>query len=183
MKVLSGLAALMLSLSAAEAAEWKVLPGDSVLSFAGVQTGEKFIGKFGKFDARVSLDPDRLEEAKITVTVDVASAATGDRQRDTAMPGKEWFDVAGFPQARFESRKVSKTAVGYEALGDLTLRGVTKELRLPFTLEIDGTRARAKGHVNLKRDLFGVGQGEWATGDWVALDVGVDFDLKAERAD
>jgi polyisoprenoid-binding protein YceI len=131
----------------------------------------------------VSLDPDRLDDAKIVVTVDIASAATGDRQRDAAMPAKEWFDVAGFPQARFESREVRKTAGGYEAVGDLTLRGVTKQIALPFTLAIDGRTAHAKGHLGLRRDLFGVGQGEWASGDWVGLDVGVDFDLKAERAD
>jgi polyisoprenoid-binding protein YceI len=99
------------------------------------------------------------------------------------MPAKEWFDASHFPQAQFESRKVSRAANGYEALGDLTLRGVTKEIRLPFTLAIDGRKAQAKGHVDLKRDIFGVGQGEWATGEWVALEVGVDFDLKAERAE
>jgi polyisoprenoid-binding protein YceI len=183
MKTAAAFAALFLATSAVHAAEWKLGPGESALTFSGTQAGEKFGGKFGRFDAHVSLDPDKLDEAKIVVTVDVASAATGDRQRDSAMPSKEWFDARNFPQARFESRKVSRAADGYEALGDLTLRGVTKEIRLPFTLAIDGRKAQAKGHVDLKRDVFGVGQGEWATGEWVALDVGVDFDLKAERAD
>lgn len=183
MKLATCLAALVLAAQGARAADWKMLPGESALTFTGVQTGEKFSGKFGRFDAQVSLDPDRLDDAKIVVTVDVASAATGDRQRDTAMPAKEWFDAAGFPQARFVSRKVMRAASGYDALGDLTLRGVTREIHLPFTLDIDGRKAHARGHVDLKRDVFGVGQGDWATGDWVALEVGVDFDLKAERAD
>lgn len=183
MRMMVAGAALGLLASSAQAAEWKIAPADSALTFSGVQTGEKFTGRFAKFDAHVSLDPDRLEEAKIVATVDIASAATGDRQRDTAMPGKEWFDAAGFPQARFESRQVKKTSNGYEAVGDLTVRGVTKPVVLPFTLEIDGRKAHAHGHVDFKRNLFGVGQGDWASGDWVALDVGVDFDLKAERAD
>jgi polyisoprenoid-binding protein YceI len=184
MKLAIALAASILAASsAARAAEWTVVPGESALTFAGVQTGEKFTGRFGKFGANISFDPDRLDDAKVAVTVDIASAATGDRQRDTAMPSKEWFDAGSFPQARFESRKVVRTAAGYEATGDLTLRGVTREIHLPFTLEIDGRKARAKGHVDLKRDVFGVGQGDWATGDWVALDVAVDFDLKAERTD
>ncbi|MDI9849379.1 YceI family protein [Rhodoblastus sp. 17X3] len=183
MKFAAAFAALVLATSASHAADWKLAPGERALTFSGTQTGDKFVGKFSRFDAQVSLDPDRLDDAKIVVTVDIASAATGDKQRDTAMPSKEWFDAARFPQARFESRKVSRAANGYEALGDLTLRGVTKEIRLPFTLAIDGRKAQAKGHVDLKRDVFGVGQGEWATGEWVALEVGVDFDLKGERAE
>lgn len=175
-------AALALVCHGVQAAEWKLLPG-SALTFSGVQTEQKFTGHFSRFDAKISLDPEKPDEANIVVTVDIASAATGDRQRDAALPSKDWFDAAGFPQATFASRKVTKTAAGYEAVGDLTLRGVSKEIHLPFTLAIDGRKAQASGHVDLRREIFGVGQGEWANGDWVALNVAVDFDLKAERVD
>ncbi|WP_298358131.1 YceI family protein [Rhodoblastus sp.] len=168
--------------SACQAADWKILPGGA-LTFSGEQAGEKFTGHFSRFDAKISLDPQNLAEAKIVVTVDLASAATGDRQRDTALPDKDWFDIAAFPQARFESRQVTRTAAGYEAVGDLTLRGATKEIHLPFTLAIDGRKAEAKGHADLKREAFGVGQGQWASDEWVGYNVGVDFDLKAERSD
>ena len=67
--------------------------------------------------------------------------------------------------------------------GNLTLRGVTRPLTLPFTLEIDGSVAQAKGRVELSRDAFGVGQGPWATGEWVALEVGVDIAITATRED
>ncbi len=175
-------AALLAAVPTAHAADWKILPG-SALTFTGEQAGEKFSGRFSRFDARISLDPEKLVETKIVVTVDVASAATDDRQRDAALPDKDWFDIAAFPQARFESRQVTRTAAGYEAVGDLTLRGVSKQIRLPFTLAIDGRKAEAKGHADLRRDAFGVGQGQWASDEWVSFDVGVDFDLKAERAD
>lgn len=175
-------AAFFAAASAAQAAEWKILPG-SALTFAGEQAGEKFTGRFSRFDAKISLDPQNLSEAKIVVTVDVASAATGDKQRDTALPDKDWFDAKTFPQARFELRRVAPTAAGYEAVGDLTLRGVTKKIHLPFTLAIDGRKAEAKGHADLRRDAFGVGQGQWASDEWVGFNVGVDFDLKAERTD
>lgn len=70
----------------------------------------------------------------------------------------------------------------YAADGTLTLRGVSKPLTLPFTLEISCDTAHAKGHLDLTRDAFGVGQGPWATGQWVALEVGIDFDLVALRS-
>jgi polyisoprenoid-binding protein YceI len=83
----------------------------------------------------------------------------------------------------FTSDAVRKVGTNtYEATGTLTLRGVTRSLTLPFTLEIDGDRARARGHADLVRTTFGVGQGAWASGQWVGLDVGVDLDLTATRS-
>ena len=168
--------------SAAGTATWNVDPGKSQLGFSGTQTGAKFDGKFARFSAAIGFDPDHLDTSHINVTVDLASAATGDVQRDTALPGSDWFDVSEFPKATFATTTIRKTgANAYEAVGTLTLRGVTKPLILPFTLQIDGAAAHAVGHVNLVRTAFGIGQGPWATGEWVALDVDVDLDIVATR--
>jgi polyisoprenoid-binding protein YceI len=154
-----------------------------MLGFSGTQTGSKFQGKFSRFDAQIVLDPDHVEGGHITATVDLGSAATGDTQRDTALPGKDWFDTTAHQNAVFTSDAVRKVGTNtYEATGTLTLRGVTRSLTLPFTLEIDGDRARARGHADLVRTTFGVGQGAWASGQWVGLDVGVDLDLTATRS-
>ncbi|MCW2283892.1 polyisoprenoid-binding protein YceI [Rhodoblastus acidophilus] len=178
-----GLVLMALALSgAAQASEWKILPG-SALTFTGTQMGDKFTGAFSRFDAKISLDPDHPEAAKIAVSVDLASAATGDRQRDGALPDKDWFDVAKTPTASFVATEVSRTEKGFVARGDLTLRGVTKKIVLPFTLDINGKTARAKGHADLLRNEFGVGQGDYSSDSWVAFQVGVDVDLVAERAE
>lgn len=169
--------------SAADVASWKLDPAKSRLGFSGAQTGTKFAGNFTRYGANIVFDPDHLDASHITVTVDLASAATGDTQRDTALPGKDWFNIAQFPQAKFDATAIRKEgANAYEAVGNLTLRGVTKPLTLPFTLQIDGTTAHAAGHVNLVRTVFGIGQGPWATGQWVALDVDVNLDIVATRA-
>ncbi|PPQ26491.1 hypothetical protein CCR94_22295 [Rhodoblastus sphagnicola] len=167
----------------AHAAEWKLTADKSSLAFTGTQMGEKFTGRFQRFDAQITLDPDHPETAKILVTVDLASAATGDRQRDGALPEKDWFDVAKTPQATFTATEVKRAEKGFVATGDLTLRGVTKKIALPFTLDLAGKTARAKGHADLLRNDFGVGQGDYAIDTWVAFQVGVDIDLVAERAD
>jgi len=173
----------LLALTAAsQAADWKVLD-KSALTFSGAQMGEPFKGAFTRFDAQISLDPDHLESAKIAVSVDLASAATGDRQRDGALPEKDWFDVAKTPTARFVATEVKRTDKGFVATGDLTIRGATQKIALPFTLDLDGRSARARGHVDLMRNAFGVGQGDYATDAWVAFQVGVDVDIFAQRAD
>jgi len=83
----------------------------------------------------------------------LASARTGDTQRDTALPQADWFDVKHFPQATFEAAGFTPKGDGaYEAAGKLTIRGVTKDAVLPFTLAITGDGATAKGHLGLVRN-------------------------------
>jgi polyisoprenoid-binding protein YceI len=175
-------APLVMPASTAAAATWKIDPARSRLGFSAEQTGSKFDGRFSRFGGAISFDPDHLNTSHIAVTVDLASAVTGDRQRDTALPGKDWFNIAQFPQAKFETTAIRKTgATSYQAVGNLTLRGVTKPLTLPFTLQINGATAHAVGHTGLIRNAFGVGQGPWATSQWVGLNVDVTIDVIATR--
>jgi polyisoprenoid-binding protein YceI len=167
----------------AMAADWTMQADKSHLGFSGTQTGAPFKGSFGKWTAEIAFDPAHPETGHAKVTIDLASARTGDTQRDTALPQSDWFDVKHFPQATFEATGFTpKGGDAYEAAGKLTIRGVTKDVVLPFTLDVAGDGATAKGHLGLVRTAFGVGQGAWASGEWVALEVGVDFDLVAGKA-
>ncbi len=99
------------------------------------------------------------------------------------MPEADWFDAAHFPKAHFEATGfTAKGGNNYETTGKLTIRGMTEDVVLPFTLDLAGNTAHAKGHADLIRSKFGVGQGVWADGQWVALEVGVDIDLTAARS-
>jgi polyisoprenoid-binding protein YceI len=176
------IAPLLFAAAPARAAEWVVDPALSHLQFSGLQTGVAFQGSFGIWKAEISFDPAHPEAGRARVTIDLASAATGDLQRDGALPDADWFDTAAFPRAEFVvDHFVAKGGGEYEAPGRLTIRGIARDVLLPFTLGITGDRAAAKGHLTLVRTDFGVGQGVWSTGDWVALEVGVDVDLVATR--
>ncbi|MGY2046833.1 YceI family protein [Methylobacterium sp. JK268] len=175
--------ALLAAAPPAAAAEWVADPARSRLGFSGVQVGAPFSGRFERFSARITFDPAAPQAGHATVRIDLASARTGDVQRDEALPQKEWFDVAGAAEARFEATRFADKGGGdYEALGTLTIRGISQPVTVPFHLTLDGAEARAKGHLSLVRTAFGVGQGAWASGQWVALDVGVDIDLVATSA-
>ena len=167
----------------APAADWHVDPARSTLGFSGSQTGTRFEGRFAKYDARIAFDPAHPQGGHATVVIDIASAHTGDTQRDEALPGADWFDVKAFPRATFEASSFEpRGGDQYAARGTLTLRGISHDAVLPFTLTIDGDHAHAKGRLELVRTQFGVGQGPWASGQWVALEVGVDVDLFASRS-
>lgn len=167
----------------AAASDWEIDSAKSSLAFSGTQTGAKFSGKFSRYNAVIAFDPDHLDLAHILVTVDLASAGTGDTQRDSALPGSDWFSASKYPQAKFEADKILKTGPNsFQAVGTLSLRGVTKPLVLPFEFQLDGNEGHAKGHASLNRAAFGVGQGAFSTGQWVGLDVGIDIDIFARRS-
>ncbi|WP_233581933.1 MULTISPECIES: YceI family protein [unclassified Asaia] len=171
---------VLLASAPVRAQDWVLDKAQSHIGFTGTQTGTRFAGEFGRYDGEIALDPAHPESGHIEVTIDLASAHTGDTQRDTALPGADWFDVAQFPKARFVSTAIRSVGEKhYEALGTLSLRNVTRPVTLRFTLEAKDGNAHAQGQADLVRTAFGVGQGPWASGQWVALEVGVTFDLVA----
>ena len=167
--------------SAAPAA-WTVDPA-SKLTFQGAMNGQAFNGTFKRWSAQIVFDPKALAASKAVVTVNVASAATGDADRDQAIPTDDWFAADKFAQATFVSRDFRDLGGGkYVADGDLTVRGVKKPVTLPFTLAISGDTARMNGAIVLNRTAFGVGQGQWKTGEVVDTKVTVNVALTAHRA-
>jgi polyisoprenoid-binding protein YceI len=177
-----GLTAASLMAAPALAAGWTMQPAQSTLGFSGVQTGSPFTGTFTQWSAKISYDPASLATAQVTITINTASAKTGDTQRDSAMPDGDWFDSAAFPTAVFQA--TGFTAEGgdkFQTSGTLTIRGISQKVTLPFTLDVSGNQAVAKGQLTLLRTSYGVGQGNWSTGDWVALNAGVNFTLTAAK--
>lgn len=182
---IASLVALALSASlpaaAGDVAHWQLDGSKSRLGFTATQSGMAFQGQFRKFTANIAFDPANLEGSSIAVDIDVASVTTGDAQRDGALPDKDWFNIAGFPHASFETTSIHKASDGFEAAGTLVIRGTRQPLALPFALTIDGDTAHAKGQVTINRSLYGVGQGAWSKGDIVGTDVTIDLDIIARR--
>ena len=83
-------------------------------------------------------DPTR---SNIEASIDVASIATGDAQRDGHLKSADFFDVEKYPQMTFKSTRVERKGEGeYRVTGDLTIHGVTK----PVTFEVEGPTAPGK---------------------------------------
>ena len=173
-------AAVIAIAAPAAATKWKVDPARSRIGFSGTQTGEMFQGQFGVVLATIDFDPANPEAGRALIDIDLATAKTGDSQRDEALPGEDWFDIARFPKARFEAKRfTSKGANAYEVTGTLCLRGVCRDLVLPFKLEIKEGTAHVTGHLDVMRTAFGVGQHEWSSDEYVGFAVGIDIDLTA----
>lgn len=177
--------AMVSPMTAAAAAPpvWIVDKTASSLRFTSSMAGESFTGAFRRWDADIHFDPANLPASSVSATVDVASAATGNADRDQALPTDTFLDAPAFPKATFVARHFTALGGGrYQADGVLTLRGVSKPLSLPFTLVIQGTQARMTSQIAINRLAFGVGQGEWKATTTIPAAVNVSVVLAAHRA-
>jgi len=97
-------------------------------------------GRFGVLAGTVDFDPERPESATIEVTAQAASIQTHDATRDAHLRGADFFDVEKHPHLEFRSKKVVRKGQGFAATGDLSMRGVSREV----TFDIEGPTAPGK---------------------------------------
>ncbi len=162
-------------------ADWTVAPGGR-LGYVASWSGIPVNGRFNSWSAKIHFSPDALAQSNIQVTVSLASSSTADSQRDSTIAGPDFFNVAAHPDAVYTASKFR--ALGgdrYEADGTLSLHGVTRPLKLTFTLKIDGNTARVAGSTKLDRTNFGVGSGEYATTEQIGGGVAITFAFVAKR--
>jgi polyisoprenoid-binding protein YceI len=183
--VVFALAALLIA-APASATSWQVDPAASQLKFEADQAGELFSGSFAKFTSRIDLDLDAPGKGHIEVTVDMTSATVEGKDRQDSLPTRDWFATKEHPTASFISKTIR--ALGsdkpgiqhYEALGTLTIKGIAKEITLPFSVQRTGNNAVARGEITLNRKDFGIGTGkEWDSDQWIKFPVKVSFTLHA----
>ena len=167
-------------------ATYRLDPAKSTLSFAFTQAGAHNKGRFDKFDVNLLFDAAQSQASRLDVVVQVSSLDTSDKDRDSTLRGADLFNAAKFPQAHFSATLFTRIdATHFEATGKLTIRDVTRDLRVPFTFApaAGGSGAGSMtGQVLIRRLEFGVGQGEWKSTEWVGDEVAVSFALRLVAA-
>ena len=88
-------------------------------------------GKFKEFDATIESGNDDFENAKITFEASIDSIETGNEDRDSHLKSDDFFNASEYPKMKFVSTSFKKVGDGeYKLVGDLTIRGNTKEIEL-----------------------------------------------------
>jgi cytochrome b561 len=161
---------------------WAIVPAQSRLQFRTTMYGSEFTGDLTDFNGTIIFNPDDLSTARADIRINMAKVTTGDADRDSNIGGAVWFDSTAFPEARYEAAKFEKAeGNNYVAIGNLTIRGKTMPVVIPFTLDIAGNTAHMKGDVTLNRLDYGMGEGEWEDEKTVGHDVEVLIDVTAIR--
>lgn len=162
---------------------WTPDKAASRLSFRGQIAGQPFDGVFKRWDAQVAFDPANLPASRLVIVVQADSAVTGQPARDAQLPGPDWLAAARFPRATFISRSVTAAGPGrYLIAGALELRGATRPVSLPVTVEVARDKLLLTSELTLDRSAFGVGMRRFGAGSALALPVSVSLRLTARRA-
>ena len=171
----------VLAAPAAHAVEYTtVLPKQSSIGFEFRQMGVPVKGGFKRFTTQMQFDPAKLEAARASIEIDLASIDAGSPEADDESAGKLWFNRSMYPKATFVSKEVR--ALGnnrFELRGTLTLKGKPRDMVIPVNYAPGSHASTFDGSFVLKRLDFGIGEGMWADVATVANEVQVRFRIAA----
>ena len=155
----------------------------SSLKFTFEQAGAAASGNFKKFTAILIYDEKNLAASSLNVRVEIASVDTQEPERDAMLKDADLFNAAKYPAATFAAASLAKRADGgLEALGKLTIRDTTHDLRLPLTLKPTPDGLELSGKTAIKRLDYGVGQGEMKATDSVGDEVKIEYVVSLVRS-
>jgi polyisoprenoid-binding protein YceI len=180
----AGLAAALSLPAAAANSNWQIDPAHSSAQFSVRHMAISTVrGAFSKVTGSVVFDDKDISKSTVEVTIDANSVDTRVPDRDNDLRSEKFFDVAHYPSITFKSKRVEQVAPGkLKVIGDLTIRGTTKEV----VLDVEGptapvkdpwgnTRNAATATAKINRQDFGV---KWnATLDNGGVVVGDDVSI------
>jgi polyisoprenoid-binding protein YceI len=128
----------------------------STVGFAVPILGEfsEVHGKFKSFAATLVYEPSDITKSSIEATIDASSIDTGIDERDTHLRSSDFFDVAKHPEIRFRSAAIVVRGGQLIAVGTLSMRGVEKQIELPFVVKgLDVDAASGKVTIGISADM------------------------------
>ena len=171
--------------SLAEMAKWDLDKDHTSLGFEVVHmVVSKTQGKFTEYSGTIKMDAEKEEFKTIEAVIQTASVTTDHKKRDEHLRSPDFFDVKTFPTMTYKMKSYTKNGNQYTAVGDFTLRGVTKEIVLTGTFNgvakdpWGNTRAGFTAEGTINRQDFGMKFSKLL--DNGGLMVGDDVKLKLE---
>jgi polyisoprenoid-binding protein YceI len=195
MRRLAILAAVVLVLAApalAQSTTWNIDPAHTSAQFSVRHMMVTNVrGQFTKVSGVVNIDDKDITRSTVEVTIDATSIDTQNDRRDNHLKSADFFDVATFPTITFKSKSVAAAGAGrLKVTGDLTIRGVTREVTLDVegpTPPINAGRAIKRGAsatTKINRQDFGVKWNNPLEGGGVVVgdEVSITIDVELNKA-
>lgn len=181
------LTAIMSSVLMLNAQTWNIDKTHSNVGFTVTHFFSEVNGQFTDYSGDFNIDPNDVESGSISFTVKVASVDTDSEKRDGHLMTGDFFNESEYPKMTFESTQIKKKSGNkYVAIGNLTLKDVTKKVEIPF--EVLGVMNHpmvenaqlmgVKFSHELMRTAYNVGTGKWAMTKVVGDKVKVDINLE-----
>ncbi len=180
----------------ASGSEWEIDASHSSAQFAVRHFMVSTVrGTFGTLSGAVTLDEQDITQSSVTAEIDVTSIDTREAKRDEHLRGTDFFDVEKHPTMRFVSKKVEQIdATRYTVTGDLTMRGVTREVAFavegsstPITDPWGNLRLGGVATATIDRTEFGLSYNRLLEAGGVTIGeevtITIDFELTPKQAD
>jgi polyisoprenoid-binding protein YceI len=150
----------------------------SKISFELKNLGIKTGGTIGGVQGTISFDAAKLANSKIDATADVNTINTDNSMRDEHLKKEDYFDVQKYPKISLSSVSFKKNnRNNYTGMFNLTIKGITKAVEVPFTYAETATGAYFKGSFKINRRDFKVGGNSMTMSD----DVTIIFEAEASK--
>lgn len=134
------------TLAQAEPARWNVDPEHSTIEFRVVHMlVSKTTGHFTEYQGFIDMDAEAETVKAIEAAIKTASVNTNHAKRDAHLRNADFFDVEKYPTMTYRMKQYQKTADGYQAVGELTLHGMTKDITL--TGNFNGVAKDPRGNL------------------------------------
>jgi polyisoprenoid-binding protein YceI len=143
---------------------WNLDPAHSSVEFAVkhmIISSTK--GRFQRYNVEATIDEANLANSQALVTIEADSIDTRDEKRDGHLRSADFFDTESFPKITFQTKRLEpKGGDDFKIVGDLTIRGVTKEVALdgevsgPVKDPWGGTRVGLSAHTKVNRKEWGL---------------------------
>jgi len=180
-------AAVVLMATVAQADQWTLdVPHTSVQFKVSHLVISKVVGNFGEFSANLEFDGKDVTSGKVDMTVKVASINTDNPDRDKHLRSGDFFAVENHPDITFKSRKVVKGSDNkFQLVGDLTIRGVTKEVTFDCVFNgavtfMGTSKAGFTAKTTINRQDFGVSWNKIIDGGGLVVGDEVEITLELE---
>ena len=172
--------ALAVATNAGATESFKIDPAHSRIAFQVRHMLGTAKGNFAKFSGTVVVDREHPEQSSVNVKIAAASIDTGIAKRDEHLR-TELFEVAKYPEITFKSQRVKQTGPNSgEIVGELTMHGVTREIRLNVQMPSNDATRWKVATAPLRRAQFGLVFGKSAeTVSMISDEVAVDIEIEA----
>jgi polyisoprenoid-binding protein YceI len=146
-------------------------------------------GRFAGLQGTITDVADDPQRSSVAIELDAASITTADERRDAHLRSADFLDAENYPTISFKSRRIEGTRDAFKLIGDLTIRGETREVALDVTLNGIGqspfgtTVAGFSASTKLNRKDFGL---NWnvaleAGGVLVGEQIKIEIELEAVK--
>ena len=148
---------MLLAVGLGQAAEhYRIVLQKSQFQFKGYSLLANALGTFHRFSGEIVTDVQQLNASHVRFVIEAASLDTANAKRDQHLRSKDFLFVEQYPAITFTSTAITRDGLKYAVQGDLEMRGVTKRVTIPVTIEQRQDEIVVQGNVSLNRRDFGV---------------------------